>query len=235
MSGGLLLASAGGLCRAGSVTIGSPNSTNADPFEAVTSGVYQQIYGSQSFGTTPVEITGVTFFGSSNSTITQATYNVNVSTVQAAVGASSLYTLGANNVQEFNSTLGGAIVGGSFTISFSQPFFYNPTAGNLLLQISVTGGPSNPGGSGLYTMSNGGALFSRAVDVFDGPTNIAFTDSTGLVTQFNTATGVAGASAPEPGSFALLGFSLVGVALIVGRAHHRRARMAMRLREELAS
>lgn len=198
--------------QAGSIAIGSADSTNGLPFETVTSGTYQQIYAGTDFGSSPVSLSGVTFFGQGGSTITSATYTVDVSTVTAGVGSFALYTPGTNNTQEITGTLSGPITAGSFTIPFSQTFTYNPTTANLLLQITISGGPSNPGGLGLYTMGNGGALFSRAYDVFSGPTNVNFADSTGLVTQFDTP---AATTAAEPGTLLLLGSALVGgVALI---------------------
>ena|GEM_PF-6692449 len=110
--------------------------------------------------------------------------------------------------------MSGPITGGSFTIPFSQVFSYNPTTANLLLQIAISGGPSNPGGLGLYTMSNGGSLFSRAYDVFSGATNINFADSTGLVTQFDTPVS---ATAAEPGTLFLLGTALIGGVFLMRR------------------
>ncbi len=73
----------------------------------------------------------------------------------------------------------------------------------------ATNSPRQPGGLGLYTMSNGGALFSRSYNVYSGATNINSADSTGLVTQFDTAP-AASSTAPEPGSLLLLGSTLIG-------------------------
>lgn len=199
--------------QAGAITVGSANSLNAMPFEDLTSGTYQQIYSNSDFGSSPLALTGVTFFGETGSSITSANYTLDVSTTTAGLGYYALYSPGVNNTQEFTGILSGPLTGGSFTIPFSQVFNYNPSAGNLLLQVSISGGPSNPGGLGLYAMSNGGALFSRSYNVYSGTLNINSADSTGLVTQFDTAS-TPSSTAAEPGTLLLLGSTLIAGAVL---------------------
>ncbi|MGH9609537.1 MAG: PEP-CTERM sorting domain-containing protein [Bryobacteraceae bacterium] len=208
--------------QAGAIAIGSADSVNAMPFEDITSGTYQQIYSSSDFGSSPLSLTGVTFFGQNGSSITYANYTVDVSTITAALGYYTLYQPGADNTQEFSGALGGLITGGSFTIPFSQAFNYNPSEGNLLLQIGIAGGPSSPGGLGLGTMSNGGDLFSRSYNVYSGAIHLDTADSTGLVTQFDTP--ASSSAVPEPGTFLLLGTALIGGGLV------RRRKFAQMLR-----
>lgn len=210
--------------QAGAITIGSADSFNAMPFEDVTSGTYQQIYSSSDFGSNPLALSGVTFFGPSASSITSANYSVDLSITTAGLGSDTLYQPGSNNTQEFSGALGGAIAGGSFTIPFAQLFTYNPADGNLLLQISIAGGPSNPGGLGLDTTSNGGGLFSRTYNVYSGATHIDAGDATGLVTQFDTP--VPSSAAPEPGTLLLLGTALIGGGIL----RRRQAGKGLRIR-----
>lgn len=200
--------------RASAIIIGSDDSMNAMPFDDVTSGTYQQIYASSDFGSNPLSIASITFFGQPLSSVTSATYTVDLSTTTAALGSFTLYTPGPNNTQEFSGLLGGPITGSELTIPFSQVFNYNPASGNLLLQITISGGPQNPGGLGFDTQSNGGALFSRAYNVFDGTINLNSGDPTGLVTQFNPP---AAPPAPEPGTLFLLGSALIGGVIAMRR------------------
>lgn len=213
---GVIVLSAVCQSQAGAITAGFSNSLNAMPFEDLTSGTYQQIYSSSDFGASPLSLTGVTFFGQNGSSITSATYTLDISTTTAALGYFALYTPGADNTQEFTGVLSGPITGGSFTIPFSQVFNYSPSAGNLLLQLSISGGPSNPGGLGLDAMSNGGSLFSRSYNVYSGTLNINSADSTGLVTQFDTASAPS-PTAAEPGTLLLLGGALLGGVALMRR------------------
>ena len=86
------------------------------------------------------------------------------------------------------------------------PFYYNPLAGNLLLDIILTGG-GNQNGTGYLEADNSGTSFVRAFSDLSGYT---WSDVVGLVTEFNYTT----TTVPEPGIMALLATGLAGLAAL---------------------
>jgi hypothetical protein len=133
---------AGVLCQAqaNTLTIGTTNSNNAFPFTASDYlGEYQQDYNGALFPG-PVEITGITFFASASfpATTISGDFTIHLSTTSAtttsgAGGLSDVYAanIGANNTQFFSGTVTNVL---SFT---GGPFLYNPSQGNLLLDVNV--------------------------------------------------------------------------------------------------
>ncbi len=92
-------------------------------------------------------------------------------------------------------------------------FDYDPTIGDLLLEISVSNQDNVPNGQGLNGYNEAddtGTSTSRAY-CLTGSGCIA--DSTGLVTTFT--------STPEPGTFGLLGGALLGVGFLRERFSKR--------------
>ena len=188
-----------------SVIIGTPADFpgNCAPFGCVLgdSTRYQQVYNSSSFAV-PINITGITFFHTvSNDTgvLNGGTYTVRLSTTSKAVNGLDLVTydnnLGADNTQVFSGSLPGTVAfGGSFTLP-SSGFLYDPSMGNLLMDILITGA-SRTAPNVFMDARNGtaGTLFSRATNVV----GFGF-DSFGLVTQFETE-----AAVPEPSTAGLL-------------------------------
>src|SRR5947209_4533475 len=205
----------------GSITVGTFNTGNCYPFMCNDSGVsvgqsieYQQVYASSSFGLSPVSISTITFYWASvyggASSILNGNYTVSLSTTGAAVGALSTTlssNIGADNATFFNGALGGAFVN-SFTIS-GAPFTYNPSGGNLLIDIVVTNQDNlgNGSGNGYNQADFTGLDTSRVYDNGSGGSS----DGTGLVTTFDAGL----VHTPEP---AFMGLLAVGVAgLLIGR------------------
>ena len=142
--------------RADAVDVGLANFSNCLPFGCATANFiteYQQVYSSSSFfsHTIPFDIAAVSFFTTLDPTpemMTPGTYTIIFSTTSAPVGGLDTITL-SNNVGLvgsqvfFSGTLGGT-VGTDLTIggNGATPIFvYDPTQGNLLLDITI----SSPG------------------------------------------------------------------------------------------
>ena len=211
------------------VIIGTADNGNAYPLMCNDSGTdtgvtmeYQQVYSSTAFsGTT--DITSLTFYQifaaefGGTSTVLAGNYQISLSTTSAAVdGLSSTLAnnIGADNTVFFNGSLGGASVNPSLTISGGS-FVYDPTKGNLLIDIVATNQPNFPNGSGngYLDADDTGSVTSRAYSFGGAATGNA--DAIGLVTGFNVV--------PEPSSVVLGGTALL-VGLGFGLLGRHRAR-----------
>jgi hypothetical protein len=188
---------------AASIVIGAPLDPggNAFPFGGAHLGNpgtrYQQAYASTDFSG-PMSIVGIDFFNGAG-TLASGTYFLYLSTITAGIDTLSdsnfASNLGSDNTLFGTFVLSGAAPG---TLSFAGgPFLYNPTSGNLLLDIIVS--PGGAPGNGGYGARNGTAsgIFSRYHDFGVGTTGY------GLVTQFDFV--------PETSSLFLagLGFALL--------------------------
>jgi hypothetical protein len=195
---------------------GVPTSANVGPAT-----VYQQIYNAASWTSGPVTISAVRFFkvpqsvGSHRS----GTYELYLSTsARSVTGAGGLSRFdfdgnrGADNVLFATRTLGGPatelvleFLGGGFT--------YDPSAGNLLVDIRVVDGGPNPANRVNYRAYGGTAngLFSRVHNYADTDTGL---ENWGLTTEFVSAPA---AVVPEPATAALAGAGLLALGLCARR------------------
>jgi len=205
------------------IVIGNYNDGNCYPFMCNDSGTsvgqtmdYQQVYSSTSFSG-PVAIKSLTFFFASSfggsSDVLGGSYDVYLSTTSAAVGPISGLTsnLVANRGSDwklFAAFLGGKNVSAGWTFD-GTPFNYDPAHGNLLLEVIATNQDNVPGGTtnGYMATDDNGTVTSRAYVIGTGTTATGI-DNTGLVTGINV---------PEPGSMALFGSGLVGLAGLLRR------------------
>jgi hypothetical protein len=111
---------------------------------------------------------------------------------------------------------GGGGVVGPWSISFnllSNPFFYDPARGNLLLDIKVFSGASTAPFDAVNVSSDSVSSVFAYDRTF--PT-VGQLNSLGLATRFAVQ------PVPEPSSFVLLVLSLAGGCLVVRRRGHRR-------------
>lgn len=194
---------------------------NGFPFTLSGFSRYQQVYASSQFRAST--ITGIRFFRTVNpdgtGDIANARFTFSLSTTRAAVNGLNTANLGANvgadNTQVLNLLAQGVNIpfGQSFTLMFTNAFNFDPSLGNLLLDIAIA--PNVGPGFILFDAHNGdfGALSSRAFNCCGS----GF-ESYGLVTEFlNTPLQLV----PEASTWSLTsgGLVLLGVALARMRRH----------------
>ena len=210
----VLLAGALSLVGAGTAvaqTFGTNQGGNYFPFgcNGCAGSPYQQVYASGPFGASPVFINSITFYSDGLQTFSDNTFTYRLSTTSAAVnGLSSnqASNVGADDALFAITTPTGSW-SGAFTTSGS-PFTYDPTMGNLLLQIFISG------------MFNGSDTAAQADYSGTSGTSRNYgsgADNGGLVTTFNTSPAVT--PTPEPTSIVLSATGLLGV---IGFARRRR-------------
>src|SRR4030095_11635174 len=150
-------------------------------------------------------------------------YQISLSTTNA--GVDGLSTTFANNVGADVSTVfnGALSLSSSFTvpadgpkdfdilITLTTPFFYNPSLGNLLLDVRNFGGGTTTQFDSQSAVSDSiSRVFTNStvggVNGVNSPTGV--TNTEGLVTKFTTS------AIPEPGSLVLLSAGLAAFGLV---------------------
>ncbi len=193
------------------IVIGSGSSLNGFPFGEVSGpiayvGEYQQIYLSTAFSG-PVFIHQIAFESAALGTLVD-TFTLGLGTTSATPSDPGT-TYAGNKRQDFTQVFSGTVVttlmGGSafdLVINLDDPFLYDPGAGNLLLDVFLTGASGNgaPFKAGIST--DVGRLFNAG-----GTGSPTATSDFGLLTQFD----VTQIPIPEPMTLTLVGIGLSGV------------------------
>jgi hypothetical protein len=177
-------------------------SNNCIPFGCPSGGRYQQLYSGSRFSSS-VLVSAITVYADERRTsgFSGATYFLSLSTSSALLmGLSPMWdsNVGRDAYTVFGGFLSG-VVPSSYTFQLERPFLYDPTAGNLLLDVSV----SDPTTPMLYT-------WDAATDTEDMSriTYGGVNERIGLVTSFNVVT-----VTPEPLSLLLLATGLAGIGI----------------------
>jgi hypothetical protein len=102
-----------------------------------------------------------------------------------------------------------------YTVSFSQPFLYNPAAGNLLLDVMIPSGATVSGtGFGFLTFDTVNTIddgIYSVVNLSDGGAATGTLSTAGAITAFS----VSSPAVPEPSTWLMMvtGFGILGAAM----------------------
>ena len=231
----IFLALAAGSLQAGTITttiVGTPASTatgNCDPFGCPAFfglGTYQQVYASSAFaGLGAVDIEDIGFFQSqvlnNGGTLGGGTFTISLSYTTEAPGSLTIASGPTANVEAGTDDVFFTAPLPAMTPYLSEniltfagtPFAYDPSLGNLLMTVSVTGATNTP--PFVFLDVSGASSAALTSSAYFGSMNAA--NSGGLVTGFNT-TPQEGSAVPEPASVLLV---VAGIGLIGYRSRRR--------------
>jgi len=213
-----------GKAAAGIVRVGSPADTgtgNCIPFGCGYNGEYQQIYTAGAFSG-PITINALQFYNTQNdggaTAINSGNWEISLSTTPAdwnTLSATPGANVGSDNSVVFDGNLSQSwTFGDTLTISLSSPFTYDPSNGNLLMDVLSSGLPAigSTGSSSIYFDTNGFDSGNYDGNSIMGRVSYKTADSGyGLVTGFDSVSAPV-TSVPAPPTFLLIGPGLIALA-----------------------
>lgn len=219
IAGGLLCSATPSLAQ---VTVGTPGlySSNCNPFSCSVTyplSEYQQDYNSAAFPSGQTTSFNQISFnaapGYAGHAIDQATYTISFYLTSNTMTLST--DLGSNE-STFLGNFGTFALGGTLPATLTllgQTINYDPSLGNLLMDVTVSGTSAATGPLGYFAGELNGGNVSSAFSGYRG----TIADGAGLVTTFSAV--------PEPATWAmmLLGFGAIGMAM---RNRRRQAALA---------
>lgn len=195
-------------------------------YRGTTGSRTQQVY-SSSFFNTAQNITSLAF-RSTPGFLNGADYanvGITLSTTsfgdEAGTPLSSVFAdnVGSDAVSVYQGAISFAAPGSGgfeYVVNFMNPFLYDPSKGNLLLDVLLPNG-TMVSGSGFFLASydtanelNDGVYSVNSV--FDGSATSGFANTAAAITQF-TGTSVAAVPEPATWSMMLIGFGMIGTAV----------------------
>jgi hypothetical protein len=193
-----------------SITVGTDNGSNDFPFSGPFDGYagtdYQEAYADTDFSG-PMNITGIDFFlgNAIVGNLYAGTYTLSLSVISNNIGSLSSSNL-SSNLGSDNTVFETVALSGAAPsiLSFTgTPFLYDPSQGNLLLDISVAGG--HGGDNAAYQDGDGVGTQTARYQNFGMGNGIGY----GMVTEFIST--ASNSVVPEPSTLPLLAcFGLVG-------------------------
>ena len=195
------------------VTVGDAHPAGTYDCTPFCTPVIQTAYGASYFGSAPISINSIGLYLTDYAT---QDFTFTLSTSANAVG--NLSTTFADNISNdaktfFSGSLPSTTDADGFTIFSGTPFTYDPTKGDLLLQ--VTSNESTYNGASAYQGSEGGGSSAPTERVFSfnpgSATGEKETAGYGFDTKFGLSTPSASA-VPEPTTWAMmiLGMGAIG-------------------------
>jgi hypothetical protein len=171
------------------VTIGLPaNSANCEPFGCNYVGDYQQVYTSSQFPGT-VTITEIRFFNtifdSGVTTMNSGNWDIYLSTTTAdwnTLAVDYSQNIGPDNTEVFSGNLYQTwVFGNTLSIPLSTPFTYDPSKGNLLMDVRADNNSTGHNYAIFFDAKSGTQIMSRGL----GGSYVDY--GYGLVTEFVTS------------------------------------------------
>lgn len=219
--------------NAGAFTNGDTNNGfpfNIDNFPAsITAGSgqrYQQVFASSQFQSGAIEISGVRFrldddprLGLPFSTTIPAVQIALSTTAKPVGGLSATFgdNIGSNNLTVFSGPLSWSDANGFASILFALPFLYDPAAGNLLMDVQVTG---NARSTQFDAVRNSGVTSRVYTLAPAGGPAMVMSDSSELISffEYTPYSPIPPKDTPEPATWAMV---LAGAGVIAAKRLRR--------------